>query len=568
MDEILAILIQDNAYREQAKIKTYPTPTTIPVNQLITSPAEADKIVEAAQREADNIMAIAFPSGPEPPLAKIDTINTQTAQSVPPTAPLAITATTATDRLDRERQPRPISPAFMMNDIPDNQPGPTTNPLLIVNTGQDGNTNSFITPTLATNCQSCQGNRNTVAFKIENTITKTDKQINARLVEIANQGPTLETTVTSHLDHHIPDRRQYTNHREHQYQSTYSNRNKSYNNNYNRNYRQTWENHTDRTCNNSGTKGHIAKYYTKTSFWCQWCHTATHDTQACRSKPRSSTPMESPRTGSYHPTQSPTQHNTSNHQPVPAHTTQPSPALSGGEKWAKLLVTHMEEQEYNNRENENRKTYLENIEVYEGTDKQKCLPWVNRLQQAAKCSNTSQRAALLARIGATVFGIVAATPENIDDLEMKKVVLRNFSDIATSTEAAQKLRNMRMTSDQPIASYNYNYAAVHEATFDIHPSEQRMSFALEDYANFLPEYTADKLLYKILKIHSWIKTLQDAMDHAVKIDQESRQSEVMRNRTNNSSEIIVTTVNEISDIDINYVASRQGDSRFNSTMKP
>ena len=42
----------------------------------------------------------------------------------------------------------------------------------------------------------------------------------------------------------------------------------------------------------------------------------------------------------------------------------------------------------------------------------------------------------------------------------------------------------------------------------------------------------------------------------------------MRNRRNNSSELIDITVNEISDIDINYVASRQGNSRFNSTMKP
>ena len=151
---------------------------------------------------------------------------------------------------------------------------------------------------------------------------------------------------------------------------------------------------------------------------------------------------------------------------------------------------------------------------------------------------------------------------------MKKVVLRNFSDIATPMEAAQKLMNMKMTSNQPIASYNYNYAMVHEAAFDINPSEQRMRFALRDYANSLTEYTADKLSYKIVKVDSWIKTLQDAMDHVVKIDQESRQSEVMRNRRNNSSELIDTTVNEISDIDINYVASRQGDSRFNSTMKP
>ena len=278
--------------------------------------------------------------------------------------------------------------------------------------------------------------------------------------------------------------------------------------------------------------------------------------------------MESPSTGSYHPTQSPTQHNTSNHPPVPAHTTQPSPVPSGGEEWAKLLVTHMEKQEYNYREIENRKTYLENIEVYEGTDKQKCLPWVNWLQQAAKCSNTSLRAAFLARAGATVFDIVAATPENINNLEMKKVVLRNFSDIATPTEVAQKLRNMRMRSDQPIASYNYNYAAVHKAASDIHQSEQRMRFALEDYTYSLPEYTADKLSYKIVKVDSWIKTLQDSMDHAVKIYQESRQSEVMRNRRNNSSELIDTTVNKISNININYIASRQGDSRFNSTMKP
>ena len=136
-----------------------------------------------------------------------------------------------TDHLDHGRQPRPTSPAFMMNAIPDNRPGTTMNPLLMVNTGQDGNTNSFLTPTLATYCQNCIGNGNTIAF--ENTIPETNKQINARLVEIANQGPSLETMVTSCPDHHILDRCQYTNQGEHQYQSMYTNQNRSYNNNYN-----------------------------------------------------------------------------------------------------------------------------------------------------------------------------------------------------------------------------------------------------------------------------------------------------------------------------------------------
>ena len=164
MDEILAVIMQDNAYREQAKFKTYPSPSISPVGQLITSPADADNITEAAQREADNIMAIAFLSGSEPPLATNDTATTQTAHTVPCTASTAMTVATAADHLDCGKQPRPASPSFMMNTIPHNHPGVTANPLLIVNMGNDGNMNSFITPTLATNHQNCQDNKNTVVF--------------------------------------------------------------------------------------------------------------------------------------------------------------------------------------------------------------------------------------------------------------------------------------------------------------------------------------------------------------------------------------------------------------------
>ena len=82
MAEILAVITQDNAYREHAKYKTYPISSINPINQLITSPGEADKITDAAQKEAENIMVIAFPSGAKPPLS-----SAETAHSVPPTAP-------------------------------------------------------------------------------------------------------------------------------------------------------------------------------------------------------------------------------------------------------------------------------------------------------------------------------------------------------------------------------------------------------------------------------------------------------------------------------------------------
>ena len=175
-------------------------------------------------------MAIAFPSGAEPPLATNDTTTTQAAHSVPLTAPMATTAATVANRLDCRKQPRPVSPLFMMNAIPENQPRATANLLLVVHMGHDGNTNSFKTPTLVTNHQNCQDIRSTVAF---DTTPEADKQIKTRLAEIANQGPPLDTTVTSDPDHHVPDRWQFTNHGEHQYQSMYTNQNRFYTNNYN-----------------------------------------------------------------------------------------------------------------------------------------------------------------------------------------------------------------------------------------------------------------------------------------------------------------------------------------------
>ena len=168
MDKIVAVIIQDNVYREQAQFQTYPRPPINPINQMITSPAEADKIAAA-----EGIMAIAFPSGTQPLVATADSTATHTAHSAPPTAAMATTATMATNHLDHRKAQRPASPSFSMNSITENHPGVRANPLITVNMGSDGNMNSFITPTMATNCQNCQDNRNTNAF--DNNIPEANK---------------------------------------------------------------------------------------------------------------------------------------------------------------------------------------------------------------------------------------------------------------------------------------------------------------------------------------------------------------------------------------------------------
>ena len=230
MDEIITVITQDNAYRQQAQFLTYPTPTINPINQMITSSAEADKIAVAAQQEAEEIMAIAFPSGTQPLVVIADSTTTQTVQSVSPTAKQITTVIIAANCLNLGKPQRPASPSFTMNTITENHPGATVNPLLTVNMENEGNINSFITLTIATNCQNHQNNQNTVVF--DNITPEADKHINLWLAEIANQGTT-ETTVTNHHDHPVPNRCQFTNLSEHhQNQSTYTNQNRSYTNTY------------------------------------------------------------------------------------------------------------------------------------------------------------------------------------------------------------------------------------------------------------------------------------------------------------------------------------------------
>ena len=158
MDEIVAVMLQDNAYRQQGQFQTYPTPKINPIGKMISSPAKADMIIAAALQEAEEIMAIAYPSGTQPPIAATDTTTTQATQSMPLTNTTTTTVATVADRLDRGRANRPASPSFTMNIATENRMGVTANPLLIVNTGNDGNTNSFITLTLATNRQNRQDN--------------------------------------------------------------------------------------------------------------------------------------------------------------------------------------------------------------------------------------------------------------------------------------------------------------------------------------------------------------------------------------------------------------------------
>ena len=84
IDEILAVIIHDNILRKQTMSQTYPRPSISPINQLISSPADADQIAAAAQKEADNIITIAYPTRSQPLVVTADPTVIHTAHTAPP----------------------------------------------------------------------------------------------------------------------------------------------------------------------------------------------------------------------------------------------------------------------------------------------------------------------------------------------------------------------------------------------------------------------------------------------------------------------------------------------------
>ena len=484
MDKLLAVFTHDNYLGEAAGLRKYPLPKIIPINKEITSKIQAEKYSEEAHEEAREIAKTAFNNKGEPFKATDNILETAVANasdrpsryttSRPPATRVDMTAT-ATSCAGRDS-----SPTFMLDTKSSQAP-------LTVHTSGDTPSGSFIVPTLATNVRNHPDTRSTVTFESR-------QSVNQRLMDIASS--TAATTASNRKDRHTSElqgtattrpTQSSTSSSDQHFQEDQRNRNYYGKSNQNHLTTRTWENsYTHRTCNGCGEKGHMQKNCTKTDLYCNFCHTRTHDTVACKSKPKTSTPLESPSAGNYHPALSPRSHNTSippedpNKSVIPNHVTQPSPVPSSySEDIMKAWITRLDQNQAKTREKQDQKRLLENIKVYNGNEETQCLPWVNRVHQATSGSSIEFRKALLYKTGPTVFGIIVLTSKDISDLELKQIILQNFSDIATSSEAAQKLRTMQMKTDQPIRAHNYYFTAVHEAAFGIKPEDQRMRFVFE-----------------------------------------------------------------------------------------
>ena len=175
----------------------------------------------------------------------------------------------------------------------------------------------------------------------------------------------------------------------------------------------------------------------------------------------------------------------------------------------------------------------------------------------------------------SMLHVLAELSATSTDKEIKDMILANYSDIPSTAEAAAKLQNLQMKLNKPLVTYKSRYEAIHQVAFRLSPNKQYDRRAIVEYAKKLPHIIQEKLLRKIAKKDSYIKTLGDTFRQAREIDRESSFVDAASGRYNKQSIMKVDTqINEIDDsfqdCDINAMSTRStyrsADGSFNGSF--
>ena len=161
----------------------------------------------------------------------------------------------------------------------------------------------------------------------------------------------------------------------------------------------------------------------------------------------------------------------------------------------------------------------------------------------------------------SMLHILSELPAAASDKDIRNVILTNYSDIPSTMEAATRLQNMQTSPTEPLVTFNHSYKAIHRVAFSLSPNEQYNKTIIVEYAKKLPQNTRDKLLRKIEKKNSYIRTLEDTFKQATEINRETSFVEAASGRYSEQSNTrIDTQINKLDDsfqdCDINAMNTR------------
>ena len=183
-------------------------------------------------------------------------------------------------------------------------------------------------------------------------------------------------------------------------------------------------------------------------------------------------------------------------------------------------LTQIIAQVTNNKKDNISKQMMKNIKIFDGTNKAECITWLSIIEAAARFSNTAFRELICQSMAPSMLHILSELSTLATDEDIKNAILTNYSDIPSTTEAATQLQSMHISPTEPLVKFNHRYEAIHRVAFGLSPSGQYNKTIIVEYAKKLPQ-NADKLLRKIAKKNSYIKTLDDAFKQAIEINKET-----------------------------------------------
>ena len=351
------------------------------------------------------------------------------------------------------------------------------------------------------------------------------------------------------------------------------------------------DNRSGPICFRCGERGHLRFNCTERVF-CDFCKTFNHSSQACRRQTDNTpSPTGSQIATGYHPTATPPPltnnqppnnqffHNLfENNQPRTSTMIQTPYAGTSPTTPADLVegITQIVNQATkSNKQDETAKQMMKNIKIFDGSNKAECINWISQVEAAAKFTNKPFRELICQSMAPAMLHIFSELSVMATDEDIKEAILTNYSDIPSTTEAATRLQNIQISAHEPLVTFNHRYEAIHKVAFGISTRQQENKTILIEYAKKLPTNTRDKLLRKLAKRNSYIKTLDDAFKQAIDINRESSFVEAATGRSNDQINTrIDTQINELEDsfqdYDINAMStrasSRSGDRSWNSSF--
>ena len=329
------------------------------------------------------------------------------------------------------------------------------------------------------------------------------------------------------------------------------------------------------TCYRCGEQGHIRTGCTVPEVYCTMCRTSNHGTRACkRYNNTNDCPPNSNSNPEYHPTATPPQGETNGlfaptrtsttvHSPIPETNNNPDPT----NVTAAMTLAVQQGVSKAIGEGDVSKQMLKNLERFDGKDRSKCLEWISNVEVIARHSKKSFRELICQSMSPSLLHIFSSVSTFASDQDIKEILLANYSDVPSMAEAVAKLHIIHMLPEEPLATFNSRYQQIHQIAYDTSPEKQVNKTAIIDYVKKLPTYSRDKLLKKLARKDSYIRTLQDAFRNAIEIN---REISFVDATTGRAGETKLTQINELDDsfpeYKINAMSTRSTDRSGNRSF--